>query len=90
MSRWSWLPTLGSKPDEVEVDSRSLRLKTELAPRVRLEVPVMFAAMSYGAVSINVHESLARVATEAGTLWNTGEGGLHPSYISTALTLLSR
>ncbi len=34
--------------------------------------------MSYGAVSINVHESLARAATEAGTLWNTGEGGLHP------------
>jgi glutamate synthase domain-containing protein 2 len=37
----------------------------------------MFAAMSYGAVSLNVHESLARAATEMGTLWNTGEGGLH-------------
>jgi glutamate synthase domain-containing protein 2 len=35
--------------------------------------------MSYGAVSLNVHESLARAATEMGTLWNTGEGGLHPS-----------
>jgi len=46
---------------------------------VRLEVPVMFAAMSYGAVSLNVHRSLARAATEMGTLWNTGEGGLHPS-----------
>ena len=38
----------------------------------------MFSAMSYGAVSLNVQESLARAATEAGTLWNTGEGGLHP------------
>jgi glutamate synthase domain-containing protein 2 len=46
---------------------------------VRLEVPVMFAAMSYGAVSLNVHHSLARAATEMDTLWNTGEGGLHPS-----------
>jgi len=70
---------LGRKPDKVEIDPNTLSLKTELAPQVRIEVPVMFAAMSYGAVSLNVHESLARAATEAGTLWNTGEGGLHPS-----------
>ncbi len=68
---------LGRKPDRVTLDS-DLNLETELAPQVRLEVPVMFSAMSYGAVSLNVHESLARAATEAGTLWNTGEGGLHP------------
>jgi len=68
---------LGRKPDRVEIDE-SLSLKTQLAPQVKLEVPVMFAAMSYGAVSINVHESLARAAHEVGTLWNTGEGGLHP------------
>lgn len=69
---------LGSKPDRVEVDPGSLSLRTQLAPQVKLEVPVMFAAMSYGAVSINVQESLARAAAEVGTLWNTGEGGLHP------------
>jgi len=67
---------LGQKPNRVEFDS--LDLKTELAPQVKLEVPVMFSAMSYGAVSLNVQESLARAATEIGTLWNTGEGGLHP------------
>jgi glutamate synthase domain-containing protein 2 len=67
---------LGRKPDRVVLDS-DFNLETELAPQVRLEVPVMFAAMSYGAVRLNVHESLARAATEAGTLWNTGEGGLH-------------
>ena len=69
---------LGRKPDAVEIDPRSLQLKTKLAPQVKIEIPVMFAAMSYGAISINVQESLARAATEAGTLWNTGEGGLHP------------
>ncbi len=69
---------LGSKPNKVEIDPSTMSLRTELAPQVRIEVPVMFAAMSYGAVSLNVHESLARAATEAGTLWNTGEGGLHP------------
>ena len=67
---------LGQKPDRVEFGS--LGLKTELAPQVRLDVPVMFSALSYGAVSLNVQESLARAATEMGTMWNTGEGGLHP------------
>ena len=69
---------LGCKPDQVELDPASGSLRTELAPQVKLETPIMFAAMSYGAVSINVHESLARASTEIGTLWNTGEGGLHP------------
>jgi len=69
---------LGQKPDKVEFESGSLGIKTKLPPQVKLEVPVMFSAMSYGAVSLNIHESLARAATEMGTLWNTGEGGLHP------------
>ena len=69
---------LGRKPDSVEIGHNYPSLKTELAPQVGIDVPVMFAAMSYGAVSINVHESLARAAAESGTLWNTGEGGLHP------------
>jgi glutamate synthase domain-containing protein 2 len=69
---------LGRKPDRISIDQKSLTLKTELAPQVRVELPIMFAAMSYGAVSLNVHESLARAATEMGTLWNSGEGGLHP------------
>jgi len=69
---------LGRKPDIVEIDLSSMKLKTKMSPQVRLDIPVMFTAMSYGAVSINVQESLARAATEAGTLWNTGEGGLHP------------
>ncbi len=69
---------LGRKPDRMKIDPDTLCLKTELAPQVKIEVPVMFAAMSYGAVSLNVQKSLARAATAAGTLWNTGEGGLHP------------
>jgi glutamate synthase domain-containing protein 2 len=76
MELMTWL---GKKPDKLEVDPKTLKVKTEIAPLVKLEVPIMFAAMSYGAVSLNVHESLARAATEMGTLWNTGEGGLHPS-----------
>ncbi len=69
---------LGGKQDKIELKPGSSDIKTEMPPQVRLDVPVMFSAMSYGAVSLNVHESLARAATEMGTLWNTGEGGLHP------------
>lgn len=69
---------LGRKPDQVELDADG-NLKTDLSGLVKLDTPIMFAAMSYGAVSLNVHRSLARAATEMGTLWNTGEGGLHPS-----------
>jgi glutamate synthase domain-containing protein 2 len=70
---------LGRKPDRIELEPGNLSLKTQLTPQVKIDVPVMFSAMSYGAVSLNVQESLARAATELGTLWNTGEGGLHPS-----------
>ena len=70
---------LGRKPDRVEVsgDDGSVKLKTRIAPQVAIEVPMLFSALSYGAVSLNVHEALARAAHEAGTLFNTGEGGLH-------------
>ncbi len=70
---------LGRKPDKVELNREKTELKTELAPQVRLDVPVMFTAMSYGAVSLNVQRSLAEAAKNMGTLWNTGEGGLHKS-----------
>ncbi|MFO8011387.1 MAG: glutamate synthase-related protein [Dehalococcoidia bacterium] len=68
---------LGAKPERLEFDPCSGMLKTEMGPQVELAMPVMFSAMSYGAVSLNVQESLARAASEFGTLWNTGEGGLH-------------
>ena len=69
---------LGQKPDSVELTPDG-RLAKKLPPQLRLNVPVMFSAMSYGAVSLNVQHSFARAAAESGTYWNTGEGGLHPS-----------
>jgi glutamate synthase domain-containing protein 2 len=70
---------LGRKPERLELEPGTNNLKTKMTPLVKLDVPIMFSAMSYGAVSLNVQESLARAAAEMGTLWNTGEGGLHPS-----------
>lgn len=70
---------LGSKPDamEVEINGRSVRLKTRVSPQLKIELPIMFSAMSFGAISYNTCEALARAATELGTCCNTGEGGLH-------------
>ncbi len=68
---------IGSKPDRVTLDAEGKPVRQKLPPTVKLEVPIMFSAMSFGSVSLNVHKSLAMAAVEAGTLFNTGEGGLH-------------
>jgi glutamate synthase domain-containing protein 2 len=73
---------IGSKPDKLDLEmdqDNGVILKTKLAPQLQLETPIMFSAMSYGSISLNVHKSLARAASEAGTFYNTGEGGLERS-----------
>ena len=70
---------LGKRSAKVERDARG-KLKNTLAPQLRLEVPILFSAMSYGSISYNAHESLARAAEELGTYYNTGEGGLHRDF----------
>lgn len=67
---------LGKKPERVRRDAQG-NLITDLPPQLELSMPVMFAAMSYGAISFNAHESLARAAEALGICYNTGEGGLH-------------
>ncbi|MDD5602758.1 MAG: glutamate synthase-related protein [Eubacteriales bacterium] len=59
---------LGRKPDS---------LRGELGPQLELEIPVMLSAMSFGSISLNACKSLAMAASGAGTMCNTGEGGLH-------------
>ncbi len=70
---------LGKKPSEMKRDEKG-GLITELDPQLELSMPVMFSAMSYGSISYNAHESLARAATELGVYYNTGEGGLHEDF----------
>ena len=55
-------------------------LQTASAPQLKLSVPILFSAMSYGSISYNAHESLARAAQALGTYYNTGEGGLHEDF----------
>lgn len=70
---------LGQKPDAVQRDEQG-KLINNLAPQLELSTPVMFSAMSYGSISYNAHESLARAAQELGIYYNTGEGGLHEDF----------
>lgn len=70
---------LGAKPEKVEFNSKG-EIKNNLTPQLKLDIPIMFSAMSYGSISYNAHESLARAAEELGTYYNTGEGGLHKDF----------
>lgn len=69
---------LGRKPKQLAFSADG-SLATRLEPQVQLETPIMFSAMSFGSISINAQKSLAMAAKELGTLFNTGEGGLHPA-----------
>ena len=44
---------------------------------MKLNLPVVFAPMSYGSINLRLQKAMARVAKEKGTLWYSGEGGLH-------------
>lgn len=70
---------LGKKPTEIKRDAQG-HIKTDMPPQLELSLPIMFSAMSYGSISYNAHESLARAAVAMGTFYNTGEGGLHKDF----------
>lgn len=72
---------LGRKPERLELDlgREVLSLKENIPPQLKLETPILFSAMSYGAISYNACEALARAAEILGIYYNTGEGGLHPN-----------
>ena len=70
---------LGKKHVEIERDEEG-HIIPNLPPHIELSMPIMFSAMSYGSISYNAHESLARAAKELGILYNTGEGGLHEDF----------
>ena len=70
---------LGKKSEKIKKDERG-KIICDASPQLELSMPVMFSAMSYGSISYNAHESLARAATELGLYYNTGEGGLHEDF----------
>ena len=68
---------LGRKPEKITVEKKG-KSTVKMPPQVVLETPILFSAMSFGSISLNAQKSLAMAAKNLGTLFNTGEGGLHP------------
>lgn len=64
---------LGRKPRKVEIANGE---ECQRDPLIKIETPLVFSALSYGAISAQAQESLARAARQCGTLFNSGEGGL--------------
>ena len=71
--------TLGKRNRDIKRDKNG-HIICDSSPRLDLELPIMFSAMSYGAISYNAHKSLALAATKLGTCYNTGEGGLNKDF----------
>lgn len=70
---------LGAKPKKIIRDETG-KIKNNLPPQLTLSMPIMFSAMSYGSISYNAHEALARAAKELSIYYNSGEGGLHQDF----------
>lgn len=70
---------LGKKPSCITRDKDG-NINCDIPPQLDLDMPVMFSAMSYGSISYNAHESLAKASQKLGIYYNTGEGGLHENF----------
>ncbi|MDD3042971.1 MAG: glutamate synthase-related protein [Methanosarcinaceae archaeon] len=71
---------IGKKPSRLQfkkTEAGDVELETKLAPNLRLETPIMIGHMSFGAISLNAHLSMAKAVSELGTFMGTGEGGMH-------------
>lgn len=68
---------LGSRPRMLKVNERERTVVNQTPPQLKLDVPLMFSAMSFGSISLNAQKALAMAASELGTYFNTGEGGFH-------------
>jgi glutamate synthase domain-containing protein 2/NAD-dependent dihydropyrimidine dehydrogenase PreA subunit len=73
--------------DACQVTNPPIELRTYLGrrdftgestpPLLELQTPIIFSAMSFGSINLNVQIAEAQAAEILGTYWNTGEGGLH-------------
>jgi len=60
-----------------EISAKTVIGKNSKKP-IEIETPIVIGAMSFGAISKEAKISLAKASTLAGTIENTGEGGMLP------------
>jgi glutamate synthase domain-containing protein 2 len=72
---------IGRKPERIDPSGNGhAKPSIQKFPNLVCETPIIFAPMSFGAISYNFQEGLAIAASQAGTYFDTGEGGLHPNF----------
>ncbi len=63
------------------LDSEPVQTEVVIGPRakrpIKLDTPILIGAMSFGSLSIEAKTALAIGAAAAGSMSNTGEGGMH-------------
>lgn len=88
------LPAQVSRPP-IDQYREPCKTKIEIGDRyaenpLKIDIPVMIPAMSFGACSIEAKQALAIGASITGTATNTGEGGMHPKERKKADKLISQ
>lgn len=66
---------LGKRTNDFQRDADG-KLKLNVSPHLHLDTPILFSAMSLGAVSYPTHVALLQAAKQLHTFYNCGEGGL--------------
>lgn len=72
-----------------KIESKTIIGKNARKPLV-LDIPIFFAAMSFGALSKEAKIAIAKASTVLGTTTNTGEGGMLPEERKNARFLIAQ
>jgi glutamate synthase domain-containing protein 2 len=72
---------LGRKPASLRIQEENGKyVMDDIPPNVMLPMPLIVGHMSLGSISYNAYTAILRAVNEVGTLFGTGEGGMHSSH----------
>ncbi len=72
---------LGRKPKTLTIrEENGKYAMDDIYPNVMLPMPLIIGHMSLGSISYNAYTAILRAVSEAGTLFGTGEGGMHSTH----------
>jgi len=72
-----------------EISTETIIGKNSKKP-LKLKIPILFAAISFGAASKEAKVAIAKASTKLGTATNTGEGGMLPEERENAKLLIAQ
>ncbi|MBN2014511.1 MAG: 4Fe-4S dicluster domain-containing protein [Candidatus Altiarchaeota archaeon] len=73
---------IGRKSDKLDIEQKGdcFTFRGDYS-NVMISTPLIVGHMSLGSISYNAHSAILKAVKEVGTLFGTGEGGLHPDHI---------